>query len=140
MSTYPFLSDEWLDEARKIREEYKGRGAGGGIPAMKMNQIITEVPFGSGTLDAHVDTTEGDMHMELGHVPDAEVKITVPYGVAKALFVDADTSAAMNAFMGGHIKVEGDMTKLLALQAGGSAAIDPVAFEIAERLKAITSD
>ena len=26
MAQYPFLSDEWVDEARKIRQEYEGRG------------------------------------------------------------------------------------------------------------------
>ena len=25
MPSYPFLSDEWLDEARKIRGEYEGK-------------------------------------------------------------------------------------------------------------------
>ena len=138
MATHPFLSPEWLDEARKIREEYKGK-ATGAVPPVKMNQIITDVPFGDGTIDAHVDTSGGEMYMELGHLDDAEVKITVPYPVAKAIFVDADAQAAMQAFMGGHIKVDGDLTKLMALQAGGIEA-DPVAIEVAQRLKAITAE
>jgi hypothetical protein len=137
-ATHPFLSPEWLDEARKIREEYKGK-AGAAAPPVKMNQVITDVPFGDGTLAAHVDTTSGEMQMDVGHLDDAEVKITVPYDVAKALFVDADAQKAMQAFMSGQIKVEGDMTKLLAMQAGGTA-VDPVALEIAQRLKSITSD
>jgi hypothetical protein len=135
--THPFLSPEWIDEARKIREEFRGRAIP--IPPMRMNQIITDVPFGPGSLDAHLDTTAGEMEMELGHLDDAEVKISLPYGVAKALFVDANAEAAMNAFMSGHIKVEGDMTKLLALQ-GTGASSDPLAQEIAQRLKSITSD
>ena len=58
MAKYPFLSDEWLAEARKIREEYKGKGT---PPAhsIKMNQIITDVPFGDGTLNAHMVTSGG---------------------------------------------------------------------------------
>ena len=44
MAKHPFLSEEWMEEARKIREEYRGKGPT--PPAMKMNQIITEVPFG----------------------------------------------------------------------------------------------
>lgn len=137
-ATHPFLSPEWLDEARKIREEYKGR-AGQAAPPVKMNQVITDVPFGQGQLDAHIDTTSGEMHMDVGHIEGAEVKITVPYHVARAIFVDADAQGAMQAFMSGQIKVEGDMTKLLAMQSGGVAA-DPVAIEIAQRLKAITAD
>ena len=115
MPTYPFLSPEWLDEARNIREEYKGK-AGAAAPPLKMNQVITDVPFGEGRLDAHIDTTSGEMQMDVGHLDDAEVKITIPYSVAKALFVDANAQAAMQAFMSGQIKVEGDMTKVMALQ------------------------
>ncbi|HVM08015.1 MAG TPA: SCP2 sterol-binding domain-containing protein [Acidimicrobiales bacterium] len=138
MPTYPFLSPEWLDEARNIREEYKGK-AGAAAPPLKMNQVITDVPFGEGRLDAHIDTTSGEMQMDVGHLDDAEVKITIPYSVAKALFVDANAQAAMQAFMSGQIKVEGDMTKLMSMQQAG-AATDPVAIEIAQRLKAITAD
>ena len=138
MATFPFLSPEWLDEARKIREEFRGR-EGIAMPPMKMNQIITDVPFGDGSLDAHLDTSAGEMEMEVGHLPDAEVTIRLPYAVARSIFVDADVQAAMQAFMGGHIKVDGDMTKVLALQSGEVQA-DPVAREIAQRLKMITSD
>ena len=27
MAKYPFLSDEWMDAAKAIREEYKGKSA-----------------------------------------------------------------------------------------------------------------
>ena len=54
---------------------------------------------------------------------------------AKAIFVEQDPSAGMQAFMAGKIKVEGDMTKLLAMQA---SAPDAVAMEMAGRLKEIT--
>ena len=53
---YPFLSDEWIDEARKIRDESPGRAPPVPVP-MRMNLVVTEVPFGDGELDAHLDTT-----------------------------------------------------------------------------------
>ena len=117
MPKYPFLSPEWMEEAKKIREEYRGQG-GGSAPPIKMNQVITDVPFGEGTIEAHMDTSSGEAEMDLGHIPDAEVKITVPYSVAKAIFVDNNPQAGMQAFMAGQIKVEGDMTKLMAMQGG----------------------
>jgi hypothetical protein len=131
---YPFLSPEWMEEARKIREEFKGKGGAAPAP-MKMNQVITEVPFGSGTLDTHIDTTGGEMQMDEGHIEGAEVKLTVPYSVAKALFVDNNPQVAMQAFMSGQIKVEGDMTKLMAMQ---GAAPDPAAAELAAKIAEIT--
>ena len=35
---------------------------------IKMNQVITDVPFGSGTVEAHMDSSSGEMEMELGHI------------------------------------------------------------------------
>lgn len=134
MATYPFLSDEWMAEARKIREEYRGQGAQ--IPhQVRMNQVITDVPFGSGTIEAHMDTTSGELEMELGHLETADLKVTVPYTVAKAIFVEGNPQAGMQAFMEGKIKVEGDMAKLMVMQ---SAPVDPVAGEVQRRLKDIT--
>ena len=134
MAKHPFLSPEWMDEAKKIREEYRGKGGAAG-PSIKMNQVITDVPFGEGTIDAHMDSSSGEMEMDLGHIDDAEVKVTVPYSVAKAIFVENNPQAGMQAFMAGQIKVEGDMTKLMAMQ-GGSP--DPTAQEIAGKIAEIT--
>lgn len=131
---YPFLSDEWLDAAKAIREEYSGKGA---APAhvVKMNQIITEVPFGSGTLEAHMDTSSGELDMDLGHIDGADLTVTLDYATAKAILVEGNPQAGMQAFMAGKIKVQGDMTKLMAMQQGTP---DPVQAEVAARIQEIT--
>jgi putative sterol carrier protein len=136
VAKHPFLSDEWMEEAKKIREEFRGKTQ---APAhkVKMNQIVTDVPFGDGTIEAHMDTSSGDMEMDKGHIDDAEVTVTVDYATAKAIFVDQNPQAGMQAFMAGKIKVQGDMTKLMAM---GQAAPDPAAAEIAARIKEITAD
>ena len=134
MAKYPFLSDEWMAEAKKIREEYAGKSSAA-PQKMKMNQIITDVPFGEGTINAHMDTSSGELDMDTGHIDGAEVTITIDYPTAKAIFVDGNPQAGMQAFMAGKIKVQGDMTKLMAMQ---SASPDPVAQEIAGRMQAIT--
>ena len=110
--TYPFLSDEWIAEARKIREEFKGE-VPAGENSVKLNQVITDVPFGEGTLNAHLDTSGGELDLETGHLDDAEVSITLDYETAKAVFIDPQS--AIQHFMAGRIKVQGDMTKLLAV-------------------------
>src|SRR2546423_9895694 len=123
-----------MDEAKKIREEYRGKTQ----PIahkVKMNQVITGVPFGGGTVDAHMDTSSGEMEMETGHLDVADVKVTLDYDTAKAIFVDQNPQAGMQAFMAGKIKVEGDMTKLMAMQQGTP---DPTAAEIATKIKDIT--
>lgn len=139
LAQYEFLSDEWLAEARKIREEYHGRTPQ--IPVVvRMNQIIQDVPFGEGVIHAHVDTSTGELQMETGHVESPDLTITLPYATAKAILVDGDAQAAMQAFMSGRIKVDGDITKMLALQTAGMAGnTDPAALELAKRLQDITA-
>ena len=136
MAKYPFLSDEWMDAAMKIRDEYKGKGAPVGH-VVKMNQIITDVPFGEGTIEAHMDTSSGELEMDRGHIDGPDVTVTLDYETAKAIFVEGNPQAGMQAFMAGKIKVQGDMTKMMALQSGTP---DPTAEEIAAKIKEITAD
>lgn len=138
MAKHPFLSPEWMDEARKLREKFADdAGAAAGAP-MKMNLTLVDVPFGEGTLDAHVDTSGGGTEMEIGHMEGAEVKLTVPYAVAKAIFVEGNQQAGMQAFMAGQIKVDGDMTKLMAMQGGGGGAPGGPAAELQKAIQEIT--
>jgi putative sterol carrier protein len=123
-----------MDEARKIREEYRGKTAP--IPhQVRMNQVITSVPFGEGTIEAHMDSTSGEMETELGHLENPDVTVTLDYDTAKAIFVDGNPQAGMQAFMAGKIKIQGDMTKLMAMQ---NASPDPTAAEVQTKIKEIT--
>jgi len=137
VAKYAFLSDEWIDAARAIYDEYKGKTQP--VPhAIKMNMVISEVPFGTGSVDAHMDTTSGELIMDKGHVDGADLKLGVDWATAKAIFIDQNAQAGMQAFMAGKIKVmEGDMTKLLAMQAQ-AASPDPVAKEVADKIQGIT--
>ena len=134
MPKYPFLSDEWMSEAKKIREEYRGKTPAP-AHAVRMNQVITDVPFGPGTVDAHMDTSSGELEMDTGHIDNADVKVTLDYETAKAILVEQNPQAGMQAFMAGKIKVEGDMTKLMAMQA---APPDATAVEVANKIQEIT--
>ena len=131
-----FLSEEWLQQATAIREEYQGQGGAPPV-TMRMNLVINEVPaeVGSGQVDAHVDTSSGDLHTDLGHLDSPDLTVTLDYHTAKAILVEGNPQAGMQAFMGGKIKVQGDMTKLMAMQ---TVTPDPVAKIIADRINAIT--
>jgi hypothetical protein len=134
MAAYLFLSPEWTEEARKVRAEFAGRAPAAPVP-MRMNLVVNEVPFGDGPLDAHLDTTSGEIVLDSGHLDAADLKITIDYLTAKAILVEGNPQAGMQAFMAGRIKVEGDMSKLLALQGAPS---DPVHVEMAARMREIT--
>ncbi len=136
MAQYAFLSDEWLAAAKAIREEYAGKSSPP-AHAVRMNQIITEVPFGDGSIDAHLDTSGGEMQMDMGHLENPDLTVTLDYATAKAILVDGNPQAGMQAFMAGKIKVQGDMTKMMAMQSGTP---DPTQAEIAAKIKEITAD
>jgi putative sterol carrier protein len=134
MAKHPFLSEEWMTEAKNIREEFRGKGQPA-AHSVKMNQIITDVPFGEGTMEAHMDTTSGELEMDTGHIENPDVTVTLDYATAKAIFVEGNPQAGMQAFMAGKIKVQGDMTKLMAMQSGTP---DPTAAEVSKRIADIT--
>ena len=130
-----FLSDEWFDAVKGIRDKYKDQAPP--VPyKVRLNQVITSVPFGDGERRLHIDTSEGEMIMDLGELDGPDATITTDFDTAKKLFVDQDQAAAMQAFMSGKIKIQGDMTKLMAMQ---GAPVDDVAKQVAEEIKAITT-
>ncbi len=133
---HPFLSNEWMDEAKAIRARYEGQ-TGKVSQSIKVNQVITDVPFGDGSVNSFIDTSSGDVVMDLGSLESPDVTVTTDYATAKALFVDQDQAAAMQAFMTGKIKVQGDMMKMMALQT--AMPTDDATKAIAEEIKAITA-
>ena len=134
MAKHAFLSDEWVEAAKAIREEYDGK-VDPPQHEVKMNQVITDVPFGEGTIDAHLDTSGGEATMDLGHIDDPDLTVTTDYETAKAIMVDNDPQAGMQAFMQGKVKVQGDMTKLMLLQ---QQPADETAVEMAEKISEMT--
>ena len=132
---HQFLSDEWMVAAREIRARYQNDSVK--IPVgVRMNQIITGVPFGEGTVATYTDTTSGSLDIDLGHLETVDVTVTTDYTTARNIFVEQDPNFTMQAFMSGKIKVEGDMLKMMALQ--GAMPQDETAKIIAAEIKSIT--
>ncbi len=134
--SYPFLSDEWIQAARDIRHKYADS-----VPTIeiliRINVVTTKVPFGNGSVSAYIDTSSGTLDMELGSLEGADLTITTEYEIARAVFVDQDPTASMQAFMSGRIKVEGDITRLMAMQTALPQSDD--AAQVAAEIKAITA-
>jgi hypothetical protein len=141
VTAHPFLSDEWVSAARQLRaelrEEHGGAGADpSGADEVRVNVHVTKVPFGDGTVEGHLDTSAGDLEIDLGHLDDPHVTVTLDYDTARALVVDGDQQAVMAAFMGGRLVVEGDLARLLAVAARPPS---PDAAEATARIRAITA-
>ena len=131
--TYEFLSEQWIAEAKVIRADFD---AGPSAVLLTMNLNITEVPFGNSPLLAHLDTAKGVLALDYGHLESPDVLITVDWATAKALLIDGKPQAAMNAFMAGKVRVEGDMAKLMGLQSG---SVDERSEAVIARLREITT-
>ena len=138
--TYQFLSTEWVAAARDIRDKYKAQTPPITV-VVKINMVITQAPFDETIVKGFIDTSSGDMALELGELSDPEATVTTDYETASKLFVDKDPSAVMQAFMSGKIKIDGDMMKVMGMQTAipqtGDAAT--VALAIAEEIKAVTA-
>ena len=109
---HTLLSKSWFDEAERIRAEIDPE-----VPAVVKDLVINLVVK---------DGPEGDIEARIeggrftrGLAASAPTKLTVSYALAKKMFIEQDQNATMQAFMSGQIQVEGDMTKLMMMQAGG---------------------
>ncbi|MDP1818984.1 MAG: hypothetical protein Q8K58_03720 [Acidimicrobiales bacterium] len=123
-----FLSDPWMDAVEALRDEAPEP------PAMMKDLILNITVTGGPDGDRDVHLSSGQF--ERGHAEGAPTKLTVPYDVAKSLFIEGNPQAGMQAFMSGQIKVEGDMSKM-AMQAAGTPSAEQQAFQ--EKIKALTA-
>jgi hypothetical protein len=143
---FAFLSEEWIAEVRSIRDEYRDVASPPPTPSFRANLIVSEVPFGDGKVLAHTDTTDGGLEIELGHLPDADLTVTLDYEMARVLVIDQAPEVIARAWMMGKIRVDGDLTKLLPsgdpselVLAATEAAKDPAALELGARIRAATA-
>jgi len=151
-----FLSPEWIEQAERIYERHRHHVAGRGFPALVVNLVVTGAPFGTGEVEAHTDTTSGDLLVRRGNAADPDLTIGLDYETARSIVVDQDPQLVMEALILGRIRIQGDLVALsakanldvtqlpgllTALNLGriaGLPEVDPVAARIAEELRAIT--
>jgi hypothetical protein len=121
VAKYPFLSDEWVVEARRLHAEAEQAVRPGEVASatsVRVNLVVTEAPFQPCAIDAHVDTSTGYLEIDTGHLADPDVTVSMAYETARSLFVAGDVQALMQAFLAGRIKVDGDLSKLLDPRSG----------------------
>ncbi len=126
---FQFLSDGWFEEAERIRAEINPP-VPDAIKDLVINLVVTAGP------DGDVEAKMAAGRFEKGLADDAPTKLTVPFDVAKKMFIEGDQNASMQAFMSGQIKVEGDMAKIMAM--GGAGGPSPEQEKLQEQIKAMT--
>ena len=119
--TYPFLSDDWFTAVRGDRRRARRRRD----PAARRAH---DEP--GGDRDA-VRRGPSAPHRRQGRPrrlgrrarrADADLTLTTDYATAREIFMSGNPQAGMQAFMEGKVKVQGDLTKLMAAQVAGHRA------------------
>jgi alkyl sulfatase BDS1-like metallo-beta-lactamase superfamily hydrolase len=103
-----WLSQEWLDESKKLAESQPERPGA----SARMQYVVTGGP--EGDIKYYWVLENGKLQeSQLGEMSDPEVTLTQSYDDAKKIQQgELDANAA---FMQGRVKVTGNMAKLMAL-------------------------
>ena len=125
-----FLSDGWFSQTEKIQNEVNPP-VPPAIKDLKINMQVTGAP--SGDIAFRMEAGR----LVKGHAADAPTKLVIPFATAKAMLIDQNQQAVMQAFMSGQIRVEGDMAKLMQMQMAGPPS--PEATKVSQLIKELTT-
>ena len=109
MPKYQFLTPEWIEEAKKIREQFDSDAVA--TPhVVRMNQVITEVPSATARSRPTWTLTSGEVKMDLGYLesPDHRHHRLCDRQGDHRRGQPAGRHAGLQA--AGRVKVQGDMT------------------------------
>lgn len=110
-----FLSDEWFAKVAELR------AAAGDleVPAA-LADLVININVGTDAGEKQIALVAG--MLEEGHADGASTTMTLPADLAKRILIEGDQSAGMQGFMSGQIRIDGDMSKLMALQTAQPSA------------------
>ena len=106
---YPFLSDAWFS---KVDELIAAAGDLQIPSAMRAVEVNVTVTSASG--DTQLAMKDG--LFTRGHRPGVTTTLTLSAELARKIFVDGDTAAGTQAFLEGAIRVDGDLSRIVAMQ------------------------
>jgi putative sterol carrier protein len=118
---HEFLSDDWIAAVEALRDEAPEPAAV--VKDVVINIVVNDTPYG----EREMHFAEG--RLEQGLADGAPTTMTMPYGIAEKLFIAQDQQAVTQAFMGGQIKVTGDMMVLMKLQTAPPPTPEQEAFQ-----------
>lgn len=104
-----FLTDAWFDEVSQL-----GNEAGElNLPPALANMVIN-LKVSDAEQDIEANFSDGLLHKGLND--SATTTLLLDRNTLQSIITDFDMNEIMGAFMGGKIRVEGDMSQLMALQ------------------------
>lgn len=124
-----FLTDEWFQEVEKMGSEAGELNLPPSLASMIINLKVAE-----DGQDIEANFTDGLLRRGLND--DATTTLLLDRETLQSIITNFDMNEVMGAFMGGQIRVEGDMSQLMALQ---SARPSTEQKELFQRIKSMTT-
>ncbi|MEY2863956.1 MAG: hypothetical protein RLY58_1663 [Pseudomonadota bacterium] len=105
-----FLTTEWFDTVAQLTAAAGDLNLPPALAGLALNMNVTGTPAGD------VEMALAGGKIQRGLSADAKTTLTMDGETLRKVFLEFDMAAAMQAFMTGKIKVQGDMSQLMALQ------------------------
>ena len=110
-----FLTDEWFEQVEQMGQEAGELN----LPPALANMIVN-LKVSDSDKDIEANFADGLLHRGLSS--DATTTLLLDRSILQSIITDFDTNEIMGAFMGGKIRVEGDMSQLMAVQTARPSA------------------
>lgn len=123
-----FLTDEWFAQVEQLSNEAGELNLPPSLANMALNMKLTDVEQGN-----ELSLQKGRLHK--GLAADAPTTVVLEKQLLLSLLTKFDVNQAMEAFMNGKIRVEGDMSQLMALQ---SAKPSDEQKQLFKKIKSVT--
>ncbi|WP_019673852.1 SCP2 sterol-binding domain-containing protein [Psychrobacter lutiphocae] len=105
-----FLTDDWFAEVDRLTQEAGELNLPPALANVKLNLNVTDTTNGE---DVQAYLAEGVLKRG---TTDADTTIVIDEETLKLVALKGNMNEAMNAFMSGKIRIEGDMSQVMALQ------------------------
>ena len=110
------LTQEWFDKVDELTNKAGDLNLPPAIKNMSINLQVTD----SDNQEVNAAFYDGTIHQ--GSKDGALTTLKLDADTLKAIFLDRDMNRAMEAFMSGKIRVEGDMGHLMSIQTASPSA------------------
>lgn len=124
-----FLTDEWFQEVEQMGSEAGELNLPPSLANMIINLKVTE-----DGQDIEANFSDGLLHRGLND--NATTTLLLDRETLQSIITNFDMNEVMGAFMGGQIRVEGDMSQLMALQTARPSTEQK---ELFKRIKSMTT-
>ena len=104
-----FLTDEWFDQVEQMGNEAGELNLPPALANMIVNLKVSDT-------EQNIEASFADGLLHRGLNDAATTTLLLDRSILQSIITDFDTNEIMGAFMGGKIRVEGDMSQLMAVQ------------------------